>query len=126
MKKLFVSVPMKGRTEDEIKASIAKMKRIAEAYEGEELELIDSYIEDTPPACSKRAVWYLGKSLEKLATADLFIGIVSDWNWPGCITEASVAKANNIKHYLIPVNVAIDNYDELVTKLMEERNTDME
>lgn len=27
MKKLFASVPMKGRTEEEIKASIQKMKR---------------------------------------------------------------------------------------------------
>lgn len=28
MKKLFVSVPMKGRTEEEIKASIQKMKKL--------------------------------------------------------------------------------------------------
>lgn len=67
MKKLFVSVPMKGRTEEEIKASIQKMKKIAEIYEGEELELIDSYIEDNPPKDSKEAVWYLGESLKKLA-----------------------------------------------------------
>lgn len=59
MKKLFVSVPMKGRTEEEIKASIQKMKKIAEIYEGEELELIDSYIEDNPPKDSKEAVWYM-------------------------------------------------------------------
>lgn len=64
MKKLFVSVPMKGRTEEEIKASIQKMKKIAEIYEGEELELIDSYIEDNPPKDSKEAVWYLGESLK--------------------------------------------------------------
>lgn len=63
MKKLFVSVPMKGRTEEEIKASIQKMKKIAEIYEGEELELIDSYIEDNPPKDSKEAVWYLGEAL---------------------------------------------------------------
>ena len=67
MKKLFVSVPMKGRTEEEIKESIQKMKKIAEIYEGEELELIDSYIEDNPPKDSKEAVWYLGESLKKLA-----------------------------------------------------------
>lgn len=30
---------MKGRTQEEIKASIEKMKMIAEVYEGEELEL---------------------------------------------------------------------------------------
>lgn len=75
MKKLFVSVPMKGRTEEEIKASIQKMKKIAEIYEGEELELIDSYIEDNPPKDSKEAVWFLGESLKKLAQADVFMGI---------------------------------------------------
>ena len=48
MKKLFVSVPTKGRTEEEIKSSIQKMKKIAQICEGEELELIDSYIEDNP------------------------------------------------------------------------------
>lgn len=32
MKKLFVSVPMKGREEKEIRASIEKMKKIAEIY----------------------------------------------------------------------------------------------
>ncbi len=40
MKRLFVSVPMKGRTEEEIKESIAKMKSFAELCEGEELELL--------------------------------------------------------------------------------------
>ena len=75
MKKLFVSVPMKGRTEEEIKESIQKMKKIAEIYEGEELELIDSYIEDNPPKDSKEAILFLGKSLEKLAQADVFIGM---------------------------------------------------
>ena len=47
------------------------MKKIAEIYEGEELELIDSYIEDNPPKDSKEAVWYLGESLKKLAQADV-------------------------------------------------------
>ena len=56
MKKLFVSVPMKGRTEEEIKASIQKMKKIAEIYEGEELKLIDSYTKSTPPKDSKEDV----------------------------------------------------------------------
>ena len=59
MKKLFVSVPMKGRTETEIKASIQKMKKIAETYEGEELELIDSYVEGNPPKDNHQSVWYL-------------------------------------------------------------------
>lgn len=58
MKKLFASVPMRGRTEEEIRESFAKMKRIAEAYEGEELELIDTWIAEGPPeGVRKNTVW---------------------------------------------------------------------
>jgi hypothetical protein len=108
MKKLFVSVPMRGRTETEIKASIAKMKKIAEVYEEEELELIDSYIEDSPPTDSNQAVWYLGKSIEKLATADVFIGITDTTGWPGCRIESDVAALYNIKRYSVNNSIVID------------------
>lgn len=117
MKKLFVSVPMKGRTEEEIKASIQKMKKIAEIYEGEELELIDSYIEDNPPKDSKEAVWYLGESLKKLAQADVFIGINDAWDWNGCCIENDVASRYGIKNYHIPAQYVIDDYNALLQKL---------
>lgn len=91
MKKLFVSVPMKGRTEGEIRESIQKMKKFAELLEGEELDLIDSYVEDTPPQTNTQAIWYLGKSLEKLAEADVFIGICDSWDWNGCHIEDDIA-----------------------------------
>lgn len=117
MKKLFVSVPMKGRTEEEIKASIQKMKKIAEIYEGEELKLIDSYIEDNPPKDSKEAVWYLGESFKKLAQADVFIGICEDYNWNGCCIERETAERYGIKTYTIPVKYVIDNYNALVQRL---------
>lgn len=110
MKKLFVSVPMKGRTETEIKDSIQKMKKIAEAYEGEELELIDSYVEDNPPKDNHQPVWYLGKSLEKLSEADIFIGIEDDYNWSGCYIEGIAAHRYGIKEYHVPVNCVINNY----------------
>ena len=117
MKKLFVSVPMKGRTEEEIKASIQKMKKIAEIYEGEELELIDSYIEDNPPKDSKEAVWYLGESLKKLAQADVFMGICESYNWNGCEIERNTAERYDIKAYAIPAQYVIDNYNALLNKL---------
>lgn len=101
---------MKGRTEEEIKASIQKMKKIAEIYEGEELELIDSYIEDNPPKDSKEAVWYLGESLKKLAQADVFIGIEGSWCWNGCHIERITAEKYGIKTYTCPAEHVIDNY----------------
>jgi hypothetical protein len=117
MKKLFVSVPMKGRTEEEIKASIQKMKNIAEIYEGEELELIDSYIEDNPPKDRKEAVWYLGESLKKLAQADVFMGICESYDWNGCCIERETAEKYGIKAYVIPARYVIDDYNALINKL---------
>lgn len=117
MKKLFVSVPMKGRTKEEIKASIQKMKKIAEIYEGEELELIDSYIEDNPPKDSKEAVWYLGESLKKLAQADVFVGIDEAYDWNGCYIERDTAQRYGIKTYIASVRHVIDNYNALLQKL---------
>jgi hypothetical protein len=114
MKKLFVSVPMKGRTEEEIKASIQKMKKIAEIYEGEELELIDSYIEDNPPKDSKEAVWYLGESLKKLAQADVFIGIDEAYDWNDCCIEKDTAYRYGIKMYIVQARDVIDNYNVLL------------
>lgn len=117
MKKLFVSVPMKGRTEEEIKASIQKMKKIAEIYEGEELELIDSYIENNPPKDSKEAVWYLGESLKKLAQADVFIGIDEAYDWNDCYIERDTAQRYGIKTYIVSGRNVIDNYNALLQKL---------
>lgn len=117
MKKLFVSVPMKGRTEEEIKASIQKMKKVAEIYEGEELELIDSYVEDNPPKGNNQAIWFLGESLKKLAQADVFMGICESYDWNGCCIERETADKYGIKAYTIPVRYVIDDYNALVQKL---------
>lgn len=124
MKKLFVSVPM--RTEEEIKASIQKMKKIAEIYEGEELELIDSYIEDNPPKNNNEAVWYLGESLKKLAQADVFIGICESYDWRGCQIERETAEKYGIRAYAIPVRYVIDDYNSLLNKLHPSCNEAMQ
>ena len=117
MKRLFVSVPMKGRTEVEIKASIQKMKKIAEIYEGDELELINSYIEEEEPENCNRGIWYLAKSIEKLARSDVFIGINEIYDWRGCEVEDRTAFMYGIKRYTIPARYVIDNYDALLNKL---------
>lgn len=117
MKKLFVSVPMKGRTEEEIKASIQKMKKVAEIYEGEELELIDSYVEDNPPKGNNQAIWFLGESLKKLAQADVFMGICESYDWNGCCIERETADKYGIKAYTIPVKYVIDDYNALLNRL---------
>ena len=126
MKKLFVSVPMRGRTEEEIKASIHKMKKIAEIYEGEALELIDSYIEGNPPKNNNEGRWCLGESLKKLAQADVFIGICESYDWSGCQIERETAEKYGIKAYAIPVRYVIDDYNSLLNKLHPSCNEAMQ
>lgn len=126
MKKLFVSVPMKGLTEEEIKYSITKMHRIAEAYEGEELELIDSYIAEAPPAGCNQSVWYLSRSIEKLAEADIFIGIRDVADWAGCKIESDVANAYKIKSYRVDSDIILDAskmFTCAIAKIMDTYNT---
>ena len=110
MKKLFVSVPMKGRKKENIKRDIEKMHKIAEAVFGEELELLDSYIEENPPEGCNVPVWYLGKSVELIAQADYFIGI-ERWMeaFKGCEIERKVAVNYNIARFFInPVHLSPD------------------
>lgn len=69
MKKLFISQPMRGKTDEEILAVRAKAIQSAERELGEEVEVIDSFIKGAP--AEAKPLWYLGKSLELLSTADI-------------------------------------------------------
>ena len=111
MKKLFISVPMKGRTEENIRKSIEKMHKIAELVFDEKLEIIPSYIEHKPPKDSIESLWYLGESIKKLAEADYFIGINWSEFYKGCNTERSAAMEYGIKSYLVDLSVIPDAYE---------------
>ena len=105
MKKLFISAPMKGRTETQIRATMEQMHHIAEAVFGEELEVIQTYISDDPPADANQAVWYLGESIKKMADADYFIGIYDEEKaYRGCAIENQAAKTYGIPSYTINLN----------------------
>ena len=97
MKKLFISCPMKGRTEENIKKSMEKMHEIAEIVFDQELEVIPSYIEDNPPENCQQAVWYLGESIKKLSEADFFIGVDYSEFFKGCEIERNVARQYGIR-----------------------------
>lgn len=69
MKKLFISQPMRGKTEEEILAERKKAIESAERNLGEPVEVIDSFFQNAP--ADARPLWFLGKSLELLSTADI-------------------------------------------------------
>lgn len=69
MKKLFISQPMRGKTDEEILAERKKAIESAERILGEPVEVIDSFFQNAP--ADARPLWFLGKSLELLSTADI-------------------------------------------------------
>ena len=108
MKKLFISCPMAGRTEENIRKSIDRMHRIAEAVFNEELEVIESYIPDHAPDTKHDRIWHLGESIKMMADADYFIG-VSGYKFAGCSFERSIAERHGIKGYVIPERFIADD-----------------
>ena len=69
MKKLFISQPMKGKSDAEILATREEAIESARRTVGEEVEVIDSFFQNAP--ADARPLWFLGKSLELLSTADI-------------------------------------------------------
>lgn len=69
MKKLFISQPMKDKTNEEILATREKAIESAKKHIGEDVEVIDSFFKDAPH--DAKPLWFLGKSLELLSTADV-------------------------------------------------------
>ena len=67
--KVFISQPMRDKKDEQIKEERAKaVNRIKETY-NEDVEIIDSFFENAPH--DAKPLWFLGKSLELLADADI-------------------------------------------------------
>lgn len=92
MKKLFISQPMRGLSDEEILKVREEIRVKAEETVGEELELIDSFIEEYPGEINKQVpIWYLGKSIQFLSRADIaYFGKGWD-NARGCKIEHEIA-----------------------------------
>lgn len=93
MKKLFISCPMRGRTEDNIKLTMEKMHKIAEVIFGEELEMINTLIppdRDLPDG-TRDDVWCLGRSIQMIASADYYIGLYGVHDFNGCCIENEIS-----------------------------------
>ena len=69
MKKLFISQPMKGKSDEDILKERNKAIAEAERLCGDVVEVLDSFFQGAP--ANANPLWFLGKSLELLAQADV-------------------------------------------------------
>lgn len=88
MKKLFISQPMRDKTDLEIKTERDNIiKKVTDMFG--KVEVIDSFFEKAPH--DAKPLWFLGKSLELLSTADVAY-FAKDWNkYRGCKIEHTCA-----------------------------------
>jgi hypothetical protein len=67
MKKLFVSQPMRGRSNEEIQAERDNLIAEAKKVVGDEIEVLDSFFKDF----DGNALAFLGKAIGVLSAADI-------------------------------------------------------
>lgn len=86
--KLFISQPMKGKTDEQI---LEERNKAAGLFilEGENVEVIDSFFKDAPAKAAP--LWYLGESIKLLGEADV-VYFCKDWQkYNGCTIEHECA-----------------------------------
>lgn len=87
MEKIMISQPTKGKTNKQIKE---ERKVLVSELENEGYEVLDTVC-DTAPKNVDEAVWYLSKSIEYLAQADV-VFFMKGWQYArGCKIEHEVA-----------------------------------
>ena len=94
--KVFISQPMKDLSDEEIlkvREDAIELATIA-LRSSEGVEIIDSFFQSAPT--DAKPLWYLGKSLELLSTADICIFVKGWENARGCKIEHECCKQYGI------------------------------
>lgn len=94
MKKLFISQPMRGKTDEEILAT--REKAIAKAKElvGEPVEALETFFQGAPAGA--KPLWYIGESIKYLGEADVAFFAKGWEDARGCRIEHECAKEYNV------------------------------
>lgn len=95
MKKLFISQPMKGKTDEKIQEERQLAISFAKGAVGDDVEVIDSFFKGAP--ADAKPLWFLGKSLELLSTADVAYFAPGWADARGCLIEHECAVKYGIR-----------------------------
>lgn len=90
MIKIFISQPMKDKTNQEIEQERKEIiEKVRKHFKKIEVKVIDSFIKDAPHDATP--LWFLGKSLELLSNANAIV-LGKGWkNSRGCRIEHECA-----------------------------------
>lgn len=121
MKKCFISVPMRGRTDTDIYESIVRLNHMAKLIFGEDVECVDNFQPENPTELGHQPLWYLGEAIKKMADCDCMLGPSAPYGvWPGCTSESDVARNYHIKVFEYPAETMFPDVAEVVKKYYAE------
>lgn len=104
MKKLFVSVPTNGRTEEDIEHSIKCMHDIAETMVGEPLEIVNDFsCDDTPAGVKSHALYFMANRIASLSLSDYMITFGYSACSKRCDLERDAARAYGVSMLTLDV-----------------------
>lgn len=127
MKKIFLSLPMSGRSDEEIQAQIEEMKAeflLKNPFcEGEEIVFVDNLENDIDPSrcidVKTEPLLYLGEAIRKLAYCD---GVYFGKGWSkarGCMIEMEVCVKYGIPRF---ITRADGDICQIIDRFKEEDN----
>lgn len=94
MYRVYISQPMRGRTDEQILSERRRIAQVVKAELGDDIEIIDSFIQGNS---GNNPVECLAESISKLSQAD-FIYMAYGWgDFRGCRIEHSIAKEYGIQ-----------------------------
>lgn len=120
MPKMFVSIPMRGYSNDAIRTEMEAVKTWFENYSGEEFELIDTLNHDNLLDMTKESdedlnyCYWLGRSIQRLAEADICVFHPQWREAPGCIIEHMICALYGIPYAEITSGEEEDLADEII------------
>lgn len=97
-KKVFISMPMKDKTNAEIEAKREQIKDAIYRLGYQNVEFIESFFKDAPHEA--KPLWYLGESFKLLSQADIVYFAENYMHYSGCVMESEA-----FKRYLAPKGV---------------------
>lgn len=96
MIKVFISQPMRDKTDEQIKAEREKaIEEVKRQFNTEDVEILDTFFEGAPH--NAKPLWFLAKSLQFLSTADVAYFCEGWEKYRGCKIEHRCAADYNIK-----------------------------
>lgn len=87
-KKVMISQPMNGKTNEEIREERAELVKIIQE---EGMEVVDTIINEEPPKNVDEAIYYLAKSIEFIGQVDIVFFMKGWESARGCKIEHQVA-----------------------------------